>query len=214
MVLSDISIRRPVVATVLNLLLVTFGLVSITQLQVREFPDIEPPIVTIETSYTGASATVVERRITQLIEDQISVVEAIKSIESSSEDGRSLVTVEFNVDRDIDAAANDLREAALQYLDNCALLTATIINARHSRQHFIAVEQRLHLTCTEEKILRAIFWNKEPKSIFVALNATLDKLHARREAIHAAAVTDDLPVATHRNQAPAQRFDLLVRNKF
>ena len=118
MVLSDISIRRPVVVTVLNLLLVTFGLVSITQLQVREFPDIEPPIVTIETSYTGASATVVERRITQLIEDQISVVEAIKSIESSSEDGRSLVTVEFNVDRDIDAAANDLREAVSGLLDD------------------------------------------------------------------------------------------------
>ncbi len=111
MVLSDISIRRPVVATVLNLLLVTFGLVALTKLQVREFPDIDPPIVTIETTYTGASASVVERRITQLIEDQISIVEAIKSIESSSDDGRSLVTVEFHIERDIDAAANDLREA-------------------------------------------------------------------------------------------------------
>ena len=77
MFLSDISIRRPVVATVANLLLVTFGAVALTQLQVREFPDIDPPIVTIETTYTGASASVVERRITQLIEDQISIVEAI-----------------------------------------------------------------------------------------------------------------------------------------
>ncbi len=117
MFLSDTSIRRPVVATVLNLLLVTFGLVALTKLQVREFPDVDPPIVTIETSYTGASASVVERRITQLIEDQISIVEAIKSIESNSEDGRSLVTVEFDIDRDIDSAANDLREAISGLLD-------------------------------------------------------------------------------------------------
>ena len=117
MILSDTSIRRPVFATVLSLLLVTFGAVSFTRLQVREFPDIDPPIVTIETSYRGSSAAVVERRITQLIEDRISVVEAIKSIESNSEDGRSVVTVEFSIDRDIDDAANDLREAVSGLLD-------------------------------------------------------------------------------------------------
>lgn len=117
MILSDVSIRRPVFATVLNLLLVTFGAVSFTRLQVREFPDVDPPIVTIETTYTGASANVVERRITQLIEDRISVVEAIKSIESSSEDGISQVTVEFDTGRDIDNAANDLREAVSGVLD-------------------------------------------------------------------------------------------------
>jgi len=111
MVLSDTSIRRPVLATVFSLLLVTFGAVSFTRLQVREFPDIAPPVVTIETTYVGASAAIIERRITQLIEDRISAVEAIKMVESSSEDGRSLVTVEFNIDRDIDAAANDIREA-------------------------------------------------------------------------------------------------------
>lgn len=117
MILSDTSIRRPVFAAVISLLLVTFGLVSLTKLQVREFPDIDPPIVTIETNYIGASAAVVERRITQLIEDRISVVEAIKSIESSSADGRSVVTVEFNVERDIDDAANDLREAVSGLVD-------------------------------------------------------------------------------------------------
>ncbi len=117
MILSDISIRRPVFATVMNLLLVTFGLVALLRLQVREFPDIDPPIVTIETNYIGASAAVVERRITQLIEDRISIVEAIKSVESSSEDGRSQVTVEFNINRDIDSAANDLREAISGLLD-------------------------------------------------------------------------------------------------
>ncbi len=117
MIISDTSIRRPVFAIVLNLLLVTFGVVAFTKLQVREFPDVDPPIVTIETAYTGASAAVVERRITQLIEDRISIVEAIKSIESSSEDGRSVVTVEFNIERDIDNAANDLREAVSSLLD-------------------------------------------------------------------------------------------------
>ncbi|YCM43918.1 efflux RND transporter permease subunit [Verrucomicrobiaceae bacterium 227] len=116
MLLSDISIRRPVFACVLSLLLVAFGAVSFFQLEVREFPDIDPPIITIETNYLGASAAVVERRITQLIEDRISVVESIKSIESTSEDGRSQVTVEFDVDRDIDDAANDLREAVSSLL--------------------------------------------------------------------------------------------------
>ncbi len=118
MLLSDTSIRRPVFATVLNLLLVTFGVVSFSRLQVREFPDVDPPIVSIETSYVGASASVVERRITQLIEDQISVVEAIKSIESSSIDGMSTVTVEFDIERDIDNAANDLREALSGLLED------------------------------------------------------------------------------------------------
>ena len=111
MFLSDTSVRRPVFACVLSLLLIAFGMVSFTKLEVREFPDIDPPIITIETSYRGASAAVVERRITQLVEDRISVVEAIKSIESASTDGRSLVTVEFTLSRDIDDAANDLREA-------------------------------------------------------------------------------------------------------
>lgn len=117
MLLSDISVKRPVFATVLNLLLIAFGLVSFTQLEVREFPDIDPPIVTIDTTYRGASAEVVERRITQLIEDRISVVEAIRSVESSSRDGRSVVTVEFSIDRNIDAAANDIREAVSGLLD-------------------------------------------------------------------------------------------------
>jgi len=118
MLLSDTSIRRPVFAIVVNLLLVTFGAVSFSRLQVREFPDIDPPIVTIETNYVGASAAVVERRITQLIEDQISVVEAIKTVESSSIDGNSKVTIEFDIERDIDNAANDLREALSGLLDD------------------------------------------------------------------------------------------------
>jgi len=116
MILSDISIRRPVLAIVMSLLLVAFGVVSYLRLQVREYPDIEPPVVTIETTYPGASAAVVERRITQLVEDRISTVEAIKSISSTSVDEVSTVAVEFLISRDIDSAANDLREAVSRLL--------------------------------------------------------------------------------------------------
>ncbi|MDF1659085.1 MAG: efflux RND transporter permease subunit [Verrucomicrobiales bacterium] len=118
MLISDISVRRPVLACVMSLLLVAFGAVAYLRLQVREYPDIEPPIVSIETVYPGASAAVVERRITQLVEDRISTVEAIKNISSTSIDEVSEVSVEFLIDRDIDAAANDLREAVSGLLDN------------------------------------------------------------------------------------------------
>lgn len=109
--LSDTSVRRPVLATVMNLLLVAFGVVSFSRLQVREYPDIDPPIVTIETVYPGAAASVVERRITQQLEDRINQVESINNISSSSVDGKSEITVEFDLARDLDDAANDIREA-------------------------------------------------------------------------------------------------------
>ncbi len=109
--ISDTSVRRPVLAMVMNLILIAFGVVAYTRLPVREYPDIEPPIVTVETYYRGASASVVERRITQRLEDRISQVEAIKNISSVSTDGKSEITVEFNLGRDLDGAANDIREA-------------------------------------------------------------------------------------------------------
>ncbi len=117
MMLSDLSIRRPVLATVMSLLLVAFGLVSFDRLPLREFPDIDPPVVSIDTVYTGASANVVETRITQVIEDRIAGVEGIKSIASSSRDGRSRITIEFNINRDIDGAANDIRDRVSGVLD-------------------------------------------------------------------------------------------------
>jgi len=118
MILSDISIKRPVFASVISLLLVVFGLVSFSRLPLREYPDIDPPVVTIDTSYPGASAYVVESQITQLIEERIAGVEGIRSIESSSQDGRSRVTIEFSTGRDIDAAANDLRDRVSAILDD------------------------------------------------------------------------------------------------
>ncbi|MDV2960566.1 efflux RND transporter permease subunit [Shewanella algae] len=118
MILTDISVKRPVFASVISLLLIAFGLVSFGKLPLREYPDIDPPIVSIDTSYRGASASVVESRITQLIEDRISGVEGIRNIDSSSTDGRSSVVLEFDIDRDIEAAANDVRDRIAGLLDN------------------------------------------------------------------------------------------------
>ncbi|NOZ42149.1 MAG: efflux RND transporter permease subunit [Alphaproteobacteria bacterium] len=109
MVLSDISIDRPVFATVISLLLVAFGVMSFVDLPLRQYPDINPPVISVSTTYRGASAEIVESKITRLIEDQISGIEGINTISSSSQDGRSTITIEFNVDRNIDAAANDVR---------------------------------------------------------------------------------------------------------
>ena len=110
MILSDVSVKRPVFATVISLLLVAFGILSFMELPVREYPDTSPPVVSVSTSYPGASADIVEAQITQLIEDQINGVEGVTSISSSSSDGSSRVTVEFQVGRDIDQAANDIRD--------------------------------------------------------------------------------------------------------
>ena len=110
MILSDVSVTRPVLAAVMSLLLVAFGLVSFERLPLREYPDIDPPVVSIETIYPGAAANVVETRITELIEDRIAGVEGIRFIDASSEDGRSVINVQFSVNRDVDAAANDIRD--------------------------------------------------------------------------------------------------------
>jgi multidrug efflux pump len=118
MILSDISIKRPIFASVISLLLIVFGLVSFSRLPLREYPDIDPPVVTIDTVYPGASAYVVESQITQLVEERIAGVEGIRFIDSSSQDGRSRVTIEFSTSRDIDAAANDLRDRVSGIVDD------------------------------------------------------------------------------------------------
>lgn len=115
--ITDTAVKRPIFAIVINLLLLTFGLVAFTMLPLREYPDIETPIVSVSTNYTGASAEVVETKITQVLENRISGIEGIKSINSSSRNGSSNITIEFNIDRDIDAAANDVRERVSRALD-------------------------------------------------------------------------------------------------
>ena len=118
MKLSEISVRRPVFATVISLLLIIFGLVSLQRLAVREYPDIDRPVVSITTTYTGASAAVIETKITQVIEDSIAGIEGILKIESDSEDERSSVRIEFDVNRDIDGATNDVRDRVARVLGN------------------------------------------------------------------------------------------------
>lgn len=118
MFLSDFSVTRPVFAAVLGILLVVFGIVSFTQLPLRQYPDIDPPVVTIETAYPGAAAATVESRITEIIEDRISGIEGIDFIQSSSEDGESNVTIQFKTGRNVDAAANDVRDRVSRILDN------------------------------------------------------------------------------------------------
>ncbi|MBP6514432.1 MAG: efflux RND transporter permease subunit [Steroidobacteraceae bacterium] len=118
MKLSEVSIRRPVFATVISLMLIILGLVSLTRLSVREFPDVDAPIVSISTNYRGAGASIVENKITQLIEDRIAGIEGIDKLRSQSVDDRSNVTVEFTLDRGIDEAANDIRDRVSRVLGN------------------------------------------------------------------------------------------------
>jgi multidrug efflux pump len=110
MIISEMSVRRPVLATVLSLLLLILGLAAAFGLSLREYPDIDRPVVSIETRYRGASSDVVETRITQLIENEISGIEGVERLNSSSRDERSQINVEFSLDRNLDAAANDVRE--------------------------------------------------------------------------------------------------------
>ncbi len=117
MFLSDQSVRRPVFATVISALLVILGLASLGSLPVRQYPDIELPVVSIETTYRGASAEVVETKVTQVIEDVISGLEGIEKLTSSSRDERSDIRIEFSLTRDIDSAANDIRDRVSRVVD-------------------------------------------------------------------------------------------------
>jgi multidrug efflux pump len=117
LILSDVSIKRPVFATVLSLLIVVFGLAALLGLPVREYPDIDPPVVSISTNYTGAAAEVVDTQITQVVEGAISGIEGIRSIESSTEQGESRTSIEFSISRDVDIAANDVRDAVSRIAD-------------------------------------------------------------------------------------------------
>jgi len=110
MKLSELSVRRPVFAAVLSMFLVLIGLASAMNLAVREYPDIDPPIVSIDTTYRGASAEVIETRVTQVIEDQVAGLEGISKLTSTSRDERSSVTIEFSLNRNVDEAANDVRD--------------------------------------------------------------------------------------------------------
>jgi len=110
MSLSSVSIRRPVLAIVMSLVIVLFGIIGFTYLGVREYPSIDPPIINVSTSYRGANADVIESQITEPLEEQINGIAGIRSLTSQSRDGRSSITAEFDVTVDLEAAANDVRD--------------------------------------------------------------------------------------------------------
>lgn len=116
MSLSSISLKRPVLALVMSIIITLFGLIGFNFLGVREYPSIDPPVITVRTSYAGANAEVIESQITEPLEKAINGIAGIRSIASSSNLGTSNITVEFTLDVDLEAAANDVRDKVAQAL--------------------------------------------------------------------------------------------------
>jgi len=116
--ISELSLKRPVLAVVMNLLIILFGVVGYNFLSLRDYPAIDPPIVNVRTSYTGANADIIESQITEPLEKSINGIPGIKSISSSSQIGSSNITVEFNLKADLEGAANDVRDKVSQALRN------------------------------------------------------------------------------------------------
>jgi len=119
MFITDVSIRRPVVAWVMSLILIVFGIFVFSKLPVRELPDgLQPPVVQVKVDYRSASASIIDQEVTQVIEDVVGGAAGIKNITSTSENGSSSVNVEFNTDIDLDSAANDIRERVARVVDS------------------------------------------------------------------------------------------------
>ena len=116
MSLSSISIKRPVLATVMSIVIVLFGVLGYSYLGVREYPSIDPPIITVKTNYAGANADVIESQITEPLEKAANGIDGIRTISSTSTLGASTITVEFNLDADLETAANDVRDKVNQTL--------------------------------------------------------------------------------------------------
>jgi multidrug efflux pump len=110
MKLSTISIQRPVFASVMSFTILLFGIIAFTRLPVREYPDIDPPIISVTTLYRGASPAVVETEITNVLEEQFATLEGVKTLTSSSREQGSVITIEFELRRNVDEAANDVRD--------------------------------------------------------------------------------------------------------
>jgi len=110
MKLSETSIRRPVLASMFSAALVLFGVIGYTRLSVRELPDIDPPIISVSTTLPGANAQVVETAVTDVLEEELSTIQGLRTLSSSSSEENSQITLEFNLDRPVDVAAQDVRD--------------------------------------------------------------------------------------------------------
>ena len=119
MFLTELSIKRPVIATVMSLVLVLFGVFTFNKIPLRELPDIDTAKINIRTDYDGASAKIIDKQITQKIEERIGGTPGVISIDSISEDGRSSITLEFDLGIDLDVAANDVRDRLRELAMNC-----------------------------------------------------------------------------------------------
>ena len=108
--ISELALKRPVLATVMNLLIILFGVVGYNFLALRDYPAIDPPIVNVRTSYVGANADITESQITEPLEKEINGIPGIRSISSTSQIGSNNITVEFNLDVDLETSASDVRD--------------------------------------------------------------------------------------------------------
>ncbi|NQW27782.1 MAG: efflux RND transporter permease subunit [Flammeovirgaceae bacterium] len=116
--LSNLSINRPVLAIVMSLVIIIFGVIGFNFLGIREYPSVDPPTISVSTSYTGANASVIESQITEPLEESINGIEGIKTLTSSSRDGASSIQVEFDLEVDLEAAANDVRDRVSRAIRN------------------------------------------------------------------------------------------------
>ncbi|HEY0967749.1 MAG TPA: efflux RND transporter permease subunit [Opitutaceae bacterium] len=158
MILSDLSIRRPVICIVASFIIVILGVLSFKSLPLREYPEVDSPTVSVSTSYPGASAEVVETKITEPLEKEVAAIEGIKLIRSSSSEQSSSITIEFDLDRDIDEAANDVRDrvnrvrlpsvvdtprVAKTDPDTTPILTFSFNSDRHTRLEIVEIIERI-----------------------------------------------------------------------
>lgn len=135
--LSSFSIERPVFTSVVSIVIVLFGLIGFTYLGVREYPSVDPPIITVTTNYIGANADVIESQITEPLEASINGISGINSLKSTSSDGRSTLTVEFDLEVDLEAAANDVRDRVSRSLRNLPADVDPPIVAKSDANSFI-----------------------------------------------------------------------------
>ncbi|MDX1579259.1 MAG: efflux RND transporter permease subunit, partial [Gemmatimonadota bacterium] len=110
MKLYEISVRRPVLAGVMSTVLIVFGIIAFDRLSVREFPDIDPPIISVSVTLPGANPRVVESTITDILEEELSTIAGIRTLTSASSEQSATITIEFELSRDLEAAANDVRD--------------------------------------------------------------------------------------------------------